>query len=253
MISINNYMQRDIPGYYTKESSQYSQKRYEGKLVSYPQYIFRTRRAIVENIFENLVPQLKQRGEIKLFDIGCADGSVVRHLDEITGKILTKIDAVDIAPGMIEESRKQTSDKRFSFYLRGEEGSGQKYQIVTELGVYTKDVSAELKYVAERLAPNGYFVYGVAPKYSIEARVRKLRQDGVDFLDTYPTIRQIKKAALDAGFSIESAHSYGIFVPKLWSLPPIAPFVQKITDACLNLIPGTRGIFHETVFVFQKK
>ena len=244
---------KDISAYYTQESSQYSQKRYEGKLVSYPQYIFRTRLGIVEKIFAPLVLGLKEQGGVSLFDIGCADGSVVRRLDQITQKALVQIDAVDIAPGMVEQARKQTIDTRFNYFLRGDEAQDKKYEIVTELGVYVGDLESEFEHVSNKLKSGGYFIYGVAAKYSIEARVRKLRQEGVDFLDTYPTIRHIKKVAINAGFSIESAYSYGIFVPKLWGIPAIAPFMQKIIDTCFNWIPGTRGLFHETVFVFKKR
>lgn len=238
--------------FYSTESAQYSRKRYEGPLISYSQYIFRTRLNIVENILVNLLPDLVRKGQVLLFDIGCADGSVIRRLDEVTGKNITSIDAIDIAPGMIDQAQKQTHDSRFKFYLRGNEDHSKKYSIVSELGVYVANLDTELKYVSTKLSPNGYFILGIALKNSIEARIRRKRESNVDHLFTYPVYKQILEAAHNNNFEIVSKEPYGLFIPKLWAFPGIALPVQKMIDSVIRMIPGTADLFHETVFVFKK-
>jgi len=252
MIENKTMNKKDISAYYTQESSQYSQKRYEGKLVSYPQYIFRTRLNIVENIFVNLLPDLVEKGEVHLFDIGCADGSVLRRLDEVTGKSIASIDAIDIAPGMINEAQKHTHDSRFKFYLRGNEDQIKKYSIVSELGVYIAHLDTEFKYVSAKLSSDGYFILGIALRNSIEARIRRKRESNVDHLFTYPVYKQILEVARNNNFEIVSTKSYGLFIPKLWAFPSIALPIQKMIDSAIRMIPGTADLFHETVFVFKK-
>ncbi len=247
-----NPLKTRIENFYTQESVHYTAKRYDGALQTYPQYIFRRRRSIVAEIIKSILPTFN-RVDISIFDIGCADGSVIQYFDNFVDKKFAHIDAIDISEGMIAQAKSTISDSRYNFYLRGTENISRTYSIVTELGVYTPNIQEELSFMSNKLDTDGYIIYGVALRNSIEARIRRRREKNVEFLDTYLTFGQIKQACARTHLEIVSYTPYGIFIPKLWAFPKIAQHVQSCIDFCVKYIPFSTNLFHEVVFVLKKK
>ncbi len=240
------YNQDKTVNFYDKESGQYARKRYEGSMSTYTHYVFRKRMSI---FFDFISYILKNSPENKksLFDIGCADGIVLFQLDERFGDRISSIDAVDISEGMLNVARSKTSDKKFSFYIRGNEPQ-RTFDIVSELGVHVVDIGKEMEDVMSKLNKGGYFVYSTANRNSIFARLKLHGREGTEYVNDYRSLVETEKV-LTTKFEIVKKVSYGLFIPKLWSIPFLARIIQPAVDFILG--PFVPSLFHETLYLLR--
>lgn len=233
-----------IVDYYNKESTQYSKKRYEGVLSTYTQYLFRKRMSIFFNYINYIKSKINKN--IDLFDIGCADGVVLFNTDNKFNDFIKLYDAVDVSSSMVEVANKNKINNKFNFYLRGQEPN-KKYDLVTELGVHISDPDSEYQYVKNKLNNNNsYYIFSVSSKDSLHTFF-KLKNDVkakhyIDLKSFYSTEEILRKY-----FNIIKKTPYGLFIPKLWTIPLIGSLIQPIIDnVFIYLIPG---LFHETIYL----
>ncbi len=234
--------------FYNAESTQYSQKRYEGVTISYFQFLFKTRREIFLRMIESLAKSTSPK--ISLFDIGCADGVVLRSLDEKFPSLFSSITGVDIAPEMVVRAAKLSPKDRFSFYVRAQEPE-KRYDVVTELGVHVTDLRKEIDYVTNKLVSGGYYIYVAVDKNSLHSYFKLKRKPEVQsYFKDYLSYREVEKI-ISEKFNIITKVPYGIFIPKLWSLPAFARVVQPIIEKICKLF--AQSFYHETIYLLRKK
>ena len=215
-------MRDNTVSFYDKESEQYSRKRYEGKTLSYFQFLFKRRRQLFLELISRITDEVSGTD---LLEIGCADGVIIKKLLQKLPKTFNSVVGLDVSPKMIEEARKTTQDSRVKYYLRGEEPR-LIYGLVIELGVHAQQFENEMVFVNDNLHGNGYFIYSTAGKDSLHARIKLGGKDYVTDYMSYSKYEEIIKKY----FSIVFVEPYGFFVPKLWALPRLARFVQPIFE-----------------------
>ena len=229
--------------FYDKESGEYSKKRYEGKTLSYFQFLFKRRRQLFLGFIGGISKSLK---DSDVLEIGCADGVLIKKLFQKLPNTFRSITGVDVSPKMLDRARETTKDYRAKYFLRGEEPI-QKYDLVIELGVHTQSFEEEMFYVAEKLNLGGYFIYSVSGSQSLHAKIKLKGKDyAKDYLSYSGYENIIKKY-----FDVVAHESYGLFVPKLWAIPTLANLVQPMLEALFkNILPN---LFHEKIYLLRKK
>lgn len=234
---------RDTIDFYNEESGQYSKKRYEGQTLSYFQFLFKRRRELFLGLIRQISPQLKNSN---ILEIGCADGVLIKKLLQKFPDVFQSIVGVDVSPKMLELAKKTTNDPKVKYFFRGEEPEA-KYDLVIELGVHVQDFDEEMHFVSDRLNNAGYFIYSAAGKSSLHAKIKlRDKEYARDYLDYSQYENIIKKY-----FEIIHGQVYGLFIPKLWSIPVLARIVQPIIEVLLsNIFPN---LFHEKIYFLRKK
>ncbi len=229
--------------FYDKQSEQYSRKRYEGRTETYFQFLFKKRRKLFLDFVSQIAPSLHNASGL---EIGCADGVIVKKLLQKLPQSFSKIVGLDISPKMIDQAKRTTTDPKAEYYLRGEEPA-QNYDLIIELGVHSEVFENEMKYIAEKLNISGYFIHSVSGYSSLHAKIKlqnaHYRQDYLSYSEYEEIIKKY--------FKVVDAKSYGLFVPKLWSLPFLARVFQPIFEILFNKI--TPSFFHERIYLLQKK
>ena len=229
--------------FYNKESSQYSKKRYEGQTVTYFQFLFKRRRELFLAFVHQIEASFKDSTAL---EIGCADGVIVKKLLQKSKESFSSVTGIDVSPKMIEEARATTTDPRAHYFLRGEEPN-EKYDLVIELGVHTYDFDSEMLYISNLLHSQGYFIYSLSGKDSIHAH---LKLKNKSYLKDYMKYTEYDNI-ITKYFDIELSEPYGLFVPKLWSIPFLARVVQPLVEMLFkNIFPN---LFHEKIYLLQKK
>ncbi len=233
-----------IADFYTKESVQYSKKRYEGELNTYTQYLFRKRMNIYFDFLRYIKSNVNKK--ISLFDIGCADGVVLFNTEYIFSDMISSYTAVDISSGMIEVANNNKPNDKFSFYLRGKE-SNSNYDLVTELGVHVPDLKSEISYIKQKLnSDNSYFIFSSSSGGSLHTyfKIRNNPETShIGELKRYNEIENILKSE----FKIIKSIPYGLFIPKLWANATIGKMLQPIIDKVFSFI--VPGLFHEKIYL----
>jgi 2-polyprenyl-3-methyl-5-hydroxy-6-metoxy-1,4-benzoquinol methylase len=228
--------------FYDAASADYSQKRYEGKMLSYIHYIFRKRLSIFLEMFQGALPKEKKH---LILEIGCADGIVVREILTKFSNSVEKITGLDVSPGMIERAKVLTKDTRADFVLRGDEQGT--YDIVMELGVHVSDLEKEISYINSLLKPGGLFFYSNVGRKSSFTRIKLKNAPHVSDYMTYAEMDVV----LLKHFEIVDSKAYGLFIPKLWAFPMIARILQPLFDLIVR--PFAPELFHEKIYLLRKK
>ncbi len=229
--------------FYNKESGNYSDKRYYGPLVTYFQFLFRRRLSICLEFLERITAQ---RHGLRLLEIGCADGVVLRKIHDHFPGVFERMVGIDIAAEMIVEAQRRNAGRNTSYYVRGEEPS-ELVDIVLELGVHPFDLKGEIELVALRLKSGGHFIYSLSTRDSLHARI-KLKDK--DYYGDYCSYVEYENA-MEKHFTIVRKIPYGLFIPKLWSIPMLARIFQPILEsATRSLVPN---LYHEQIYILQKK
>jgi SAM-dependent methyltransferase len=230
--------------FYDKESIQYSQKRYHGVTESYYQYLFKGRLALFLKSLSSVLSGLPE--DASLLEVGCADGVVLRAIEETFPKRFSKIVGVDISPKMIEQSVACNRNHKAHFCLR-EQLPPEEFDTVIELGVHPVSLVGELLSARAHLKSGSYFFYDLAGRHSLHSRF-KLK--GVSYVNDYRSYREYDKVIAEH-FEIISTKNYGFFIPKLWAFPRIARILQPIIDWCL--CPLFPELSHEKMYILKKK
>jgi SAM-dependent methyltransferase len=229
--------------FYNKESSQYSEKRYNSLTETYFQFLFKRRR----QLFLDFVGRIsKLLDGAHALEIGCADGVIVKKLLQKFPNSFASITGIDISPKMIEEASRTTEDSRAAYFVRGDEPDTT-YEMIIELGVHAHNFEGEMQYISNHLKTSGYLIYSASGKNSLHAKIKlqtaAYRKDYLSYSGYEKIIQKY--------FSIVATVPYGLFVPKLWAFPRIARVMQPVLEALLrNIFPG---LFHEKIYLLKKK
>ncbi len=229
--------------YYNQESGHYSRRRYEGRLRTYFQFLFRYRLSLSLAMVERVVGH---KHGLRLLEIGCADGIVLRGIHDRFHGAFERMIGIDIASNMIDQAREQNAGRNIVYYVRGQE-SGDQVDLVMELGVHPYDLKGEIEAVANSLQSGGYFIYSLSSRDSIHA---KIKLKGKEYLKDYQPYH-VYETVLREHFTVIDKIPYGLFIPKLWAFPFIARYVQPFVEFILR--PFTPNLFHEQIYLLKKK
>ncbi len=231
--------------FYNDESSVYSDKRYNGSTNTYVQFFFQQRRKIVLNLLKDI---LKDKKDLSLIDIGCADGVLTGDIDDLFPGKFRKMVGTDISPGMIEVAKKKYQNKKhLSFYVK-DECPVEKFDIALGLGYVSAEIyESEVEYLSKRLISGGYYLLTFTSNSSIYSRF-KLRDK--PYFKNYRTYGEYENM-LRKYFVILNKKPNGFFVPKLWQFPVIGRLLQPVFNFVFSFI--TPNLFHETIYVVKLK
>ena len=195
-------------------------------------------------MLKRLKPCIENATDLRVFEIGCADGVVLRALDTHFKKYISTMVGIDTSPEMIEVATK-TNGSISSFYLRGSEPATIS-DLILEIGVINyADVSTDIVYVHNRLSERGVYVLSIAGYDSLNARFGHGK--GYNNFLSYKEY----EALIQKYFVIDVVVPVGLYIPFIWRIPFIALPVQYVFE-CL-FTPFVPNLFHEKIYFLKKK
>ena len=238
-------MAKRTDDYYDEEASIYSQKRYPKRAKNYIQFLFTHRRDIVLGLVGRVIGSTAVPRS--LFEMGCADGVLLRAIDERYPNAFSKMLGSDISLPMVEEGRRLTQNPAISYIVRGELASSGEYSCALEIGVaaIVLDTQGELAFLSNQLMPGGYLVCSIAGRDSIAARWGSTAADRALLKPYREYEKEMKKL-----FEIAAMKPCGIFVPLLWRIPFLGSLLQPAFEALGGILPE---LAHERVYLLKKK
>lgn len=233
--------------YYNAESEIYSQKRYPEKTGNYIHYFFKKRLAIVLSIINEIIAK---GDNFSILEVGCADGVVIRKIEEKFGNKFVQMQGIDLSPLMIEAAKKNGGENsKIKYATRNSDvNSIANFDIIIEVGVinYT-DFLTELKFAQKNLQKDGYYILSIAGNDSLMARLGKTKIDAFNNLLNY---KDYENKVVEY-FDIIKVVSCGFWLPWLWKLPVLARIAQPFFDFLFSsLLPN---LFHEKVYLLKVK
>jgi 2-polyprenyl-3-methyl-5-hydroxy-6-metoxy-1,4-benzoquinol methylase len=233
--------------FYNKESGIYSSKRYPAVASTYIQFFFKKRLDITITLLKQIYCNTSHASVgKKLLEVGCADGVVVRAIQEKIPNTFSEVVGIDIAPDMVKVASELDRSGKAAFYVRGQEPQVNKFDAVVEIGVanYT-DFDAELAYTHEHLVDNGVFILSIAGNNSLSGYMG----GDVGYENFLPYPEYEKKIA--EKFIIERVVPVGLRLPIIWKIPTFARCIQPVLEVVLRGILG--HLFHEKVYMLKKR
>ncbi len=228
--------------FYDLESVVYSKKRYQGVTRSYTQYFFKRRLSLVLRLLGRIGGK-----NLKLLDIGCADGIMTISIHEHFPEMFSELVGVDVSSAMIEVARKATSDPQISFFLKSETPN-KRFDIALSLGYLSAVIfEDEARFVSDHLKSDGYYICALAGRDSLH---RRLKLGNVPYLSDFRAYSEYDKM-LRTHFLIVKEIPYGLFVPKLWSMPFLARILQPVFEVFFAHIAP--NLFHEKIYLLKLK
>ncbi|MDD2935318.1 MAG: class I SAM-dependent methyltransferase [Candidatus Pacebacteria bacterium] len=218
-------------------------KRYPKITLDYIHFFFKKRLKIVLKELEN---NFKDRNNLNLLEIGCADGIVLRRILERMENHFSDIVGIDLSEGMIKEAKNLTIDKKINYFVRGAEKIDKKFDVIVEVGVVNyADVDKELSYVKNNLNRDGVYILSLAGKGSLNDYFGK--GDGYNnFLSYHEYEDKIRK-----NFKISKIIPVGFYLPLIWRVPVLARVWQFFIEIVLG--PFLPNLFHEKVYILKLK
>lgn len=231
--------------YYDEEADKYSQKRYPSVVQNYVQFLFTRRRDIVLECIQRVIANTS--APRSLFEMGCADGVLLRAIAEKYPNAFTTLVGSDVSEAMLSTARGLTQDPRISYAPRESLPQNGSYTCVVEIGVgaLVLDTQGELEILARQLAPGGYLICSIAGRNSFAA-MRGNTAANRTVLNTY----EMYEVYMRKNFTIKTVRSCGIYIPLLWRVPFIGRLLQPIFELIGYLLPERA---HERVYVLKKK
>ena len=236
-------MNQETIDYYDKASKSYSELRYKDTFVGFFQYIFGTRRKVFLELLADIEKDLPQNATI--LEIGCADGVLFKAIEKKFPSRFSKMIGVDISQGMIDEAKRQNTNSRVSFVLR-DNLSIEKFDVIIELGVGVYEYEDEWKFISSRLNSDGYIFYTLTSSKSLYTRFKNKDAYYVKYYKLYKEYERF----FSKYFSISNSRVYGLFIPKLWSIPIIARVLQPVFDW---IFKPFQNLFHEKFYLLKKR
>jgi SAM-dependent methyltransferase len=228
--------------FYDRESSVYSSKRYSGKTATYIQFFFKKRLAITLGMLKYF---LRSGSSRLLLEIGCADGIVLREIEEGLPNTFSTLVGIDISEDMVKVARQLTHLGKAAFYLRGLEPQHTLYDVVVEVGVANyADFDSELIYAYDQLKDDGVYIVSVAGANALSLYMGgDVGYKNFHSYDMYEDkIRKI--------FRIKKVIPVGLRLPLLWKMPMIARIVQPVLEVFSRPMLGS--FFHEKIYFLKK-
>lgn len=235
-------MNKETIEFYDKESAIYSEKRYPKITQSFTQYLFKTRKYFFLKRLGGVLGSMDKNPSV--LEIGCADGILLQQMEDRFPDKFEKLVGVDISSKMIWEAVSRNQNPKAKFFLR-DNIQEERFDIVIELGVHPFNLSNELEYVRTHLNPGGFFFYSVVGANSLHVRLKMRDKEYTkDYLDYQDYEREFL-----GHYSILSSDGYGIFIPKVWSLPTIARIIQPIVDKIFSFVMSSW--YHEKIYLLR--
>ena len=233
--------------FYNAESRIYADKRYPAITADYIHYFFKRRLAIVLDMLQNDIAYQKEK--LKLLEIGCADGVVIRKIEEKIGDRFSELQGIDLSSQMIEVAKKNgIKNSKIKYAVRDSNNIGTNFYVIIEAGVinYT-DFLAELKFVQKSLRQNGYYILSIASNNALAVKLGKTKKEAFNNLLSYADYEN----KIIEYFDVIKVVPCGFWLPGLWKLPVLARIVQPILDFLFSfLLPN---FFHEKVYLLKIK
>ncbi len=233
--------------FYDAESAKYSSKRYPVKTTDYIHYFFKKRLMVVLELLEKNV--IKQ-DNLKLLEVGCADGVVIEKIEEKFNDKFNEMQGIDLSPQMIESAKKNsTGNSKIKYSVRDDDSNFEnKFDIIIEVGVanYT-DFLTELKFAQKNLRADGYFILSIAGSGALAVKLGKTQKEAFNNLLKYQDYEKM----IAEYFDIIKIIPCGFWLPKLWKLQNLAKIMQPVLDYIFSfLLPD---FFHEKVYLLKIK
>lgn len=204
--------------FYDAESKVYSNKRYPLKTTDYIHYFFKKRLLIVLNLLEKIVIE---QDNLKLLEVGCADGVVIKKIEERFGYKFSELQGIDLSPQMIIAAEKnRVENSKIKYAARDSSDNVENvFDVIVEVGVanYT-DFLTELKFAQKNLRADGYFILSIAGSDALAVKLGKASKEAFNNLLRY---KDYEKMIADH-FDIIKIFPCGFWLPKLWKLPALA-------------------------------
>lgn len=237
-------VQKTVVEFYDKESEHYSRKRYEGEVLTYTQFFFRRRLDITISFLKKVIMPDK---EYKLLEMACADGVVLRKVETIFRNNFTDLVGMDISPEMIKQAQKLSHDSLARYFIR-EETPNLIFDVILGIGyVSPVIIDEEFSFAKSHLKSGGYYICSLPGKNSLQALIQLKDKD---YAKTYISYYEYEKI-IKKYFDIVQSKPYGLFVPKLWSVPGIARIFQPVFETLFqHVFPN---LFHERIYLLRKK
>ncbi|MEQ1561365.1 MAG: methyltransferase [Nitrospira sp.] len=234
-----------ISEYYDKESSVYSEKRYSGAPNTYIKFYFKNRMRVVLVLLSKII---KDKNNLSLLDIACADGVITEAIDRAFPNVFSKFVGTDISPLMVSTARDRFSkDHRYSFFVK-DECPIEQFDIALGLGYISASIfDEEMAFLNLRLKTGGYYVCTLASPNSIYAKIKLSKEKYIGDYREYGVYRKMLLKHFDILDEIPS----GIFIPKLWAFPALARVVQPYLEKVFKKI--SPNLFHERIYLLRKK
>ncbi|MBI3631993.1 MAG: class I SAM-dependent methyltransferase [Candidatus Vogelbacteria bacterium] len=229
--------------FYNKESPYYSVKRYPNVASNYIQYFFKKRLGIVLGEIQR---RLRGRSGLRLLEVGCADGIVLRKVFEQMSSMFSEMIGMDISEGMIEEAINTTTIGKIKYFIRGEESVGSKYDLILEIGVANyADINEELKYARNNLSQDGLYILSLAGSGSVNGYF----SNGDGYNNFFPYSEY--EAKIKDQFAILKIIPVGFYIPIIWKMPCVARVIQIFVDYIFSSLFA--NLFHEKVYILKHK
>ncbi|HEV8677595.1 MAG TPA: hypothetical protein VN701_02075 [Candidatus Paceibacterota bacterium] len=231
--------------YYDTEAEVYSQKRYPERPANYIQFLFTRRRALVLSLVERVISATA--APRSLFEMGCADGVLLRAIDERYPGAFAGMLGSDVSRPMIEEGARLTGNPSIRFAMRDEVLSPGDFTLAMEVGVgaIVIDTPGELALLASKLAQSGYLICSIAGRDSVAARWGSTAADRAQLKAYREYEKEMRKLFVE-----EAVRSCGIYVPLLWRVPALGRLLQPVFEIAGVLFPE---LAHERVYLLKKK
>lgn len=230
------------PAFYNKESVQYSAKRYPAVATNYIQFFFKKRLSLTLAHMRSLFG--KSNG-LSLLEIGCADGVVLRDIQQKLPAVFSAFTGIDTAKDMIVVAQSLDISHKMKFYVRGEEPM-QTYDTIIEIGVANyANFDDELAYAHDHLKAGGMYILSIAGNDSLNARLGGAvgYNNFLSYAEYQNKIRGI--------FDVKKIVSVGFHVPFLWRVPFVARRIQPIVEVLFSRL--TPNLFHEKIYILRKR
>lgn len=230
--------------FYNKESAIYSEKRYPKNATNYIQFFFKERLRLT---IAELKKSIKDRQDLSLLEIGCADGIVAYEIQQACPHAFSHIVGIDISPGMIDAAREKFGTTGIIFQTRDKYTDTQKHDVIIEIGVINyATLDGELKYIAERLTADGVAIISLAGTGSVWDKTRK-SDTGFNTFQSYAEY----ETAISKKFTIIKTEVVGIPIPFIWRSPGFARMISSGLENTLRYIAP--NLFHEKIYVIKLK
>lgn len=228
--------------FYNQESANYSTKRYPAVASSYTQFFFKKR---LELVLEEIDKATKNKYSLNLLEVGCADGVVLRSVNEKLGNRFARMAGIDIAEEMIEQAKILTPEGKINYFLRGQEGPGE-FDVILEIGVINySDFDEDLIYAKNKLKSLGLYFISVAGSNSLLNVFGKSKGYN-NYLSYDDYENKIKN-----NYRIIKCLPVGFYLPLLWRFPALGRFVQPLLESFFRLL--LPNLFHEKIYILAKK
>lgn len=232
--------------FYDKASASYSADRYPAVARSYTQFFFKRRLSLVIGVIERL--RKEPAKGLSVFEVGCADGVVLREIYDAFKSDFASFLGVDLSPKMIEVASRENSDTNIVFKTRDEHSDAKRQDLVVEVGVinYVPNVEREIAYAHSMLKDGGRYICSLAGNDSFWNKIKPGEKGFNNFL-SYEEYEEMLKGY----FVIEKKIPVGFFVPLLWRAPAVARVVQPVVEEILR--PFAPNLFHENIYLAKRK